>query len=67
MVGHGGSSIGSYLADPTFPPTVLKIIMFPFKHILLVNIKGLGMAKLRRKPSNPVVILFKSVPVQQRS
>ena len=39
MVGHGGSSAGSYLADPTSPI-----------------------------PSHcPVIILFKSVPVHQRS
>ena len=25
MVEHGGSSAGSYLADPTSPPTVLQL------------------------------------------
>ena len=37
MVGHGGSTVGSYIADPTSPTLSHRAVIIPFKSVPVIN------------------------------
>ena len=55
MVGHGGSSAGSYLADPISPIPSHCAVIFPFKSVPVHQFSWLALLRVKTQITEPVM------------